>query len=494
LSVNGALGGSMEVYGGRLQGVGQVGNTTNFSGGTIAPGNSIGTLTIAGNYAGNGGTLEIETALGGDSSATDRLIVAGDTSGSTNVRVINLGGIGAQTTEGIRIVDVGGVSAGSFALLGSYTFEGAPAVVGGAYAYRLYQGGVSTPADGDWYLRSALITASGPAGPLYQAGAPIYEAYATVLQSFGAIETLQQRLGNRSWSAGVVDGGALPDTAGAGSGIWGRIIGRQASLDPQFSTTGADLKVGSWQLQAGTDGALYSGEAGTLLGGLSARFGSISGDVTSAFGNGSISSSGYGLGGSLTWYGAEGFYLDGQANVTWHDSTLASSTAATRLVSGNGGFSYGLSLEAGQQLQLTENWSVTPQAQVSYSGASHYAFTDAYGAAVSLTEGNDLKVRLGLSADYQNTWTDEAGETSRLHAYGITNLYYDALPDSRTNLAGVELTSSQDSVWGGLGLGGTYNWGDGKYALHGEAGVNTSLINFGRSYSLTGTAALTVKF
>ena len=84
LSVNGILGGTVNVQtGGRLQGTGQVGTTT--SDGTIAPGNSIGTLTIDGNYTGNGGTLVIESELGGDASPTDRLVVTGDTAGTTNV-------------------------------------------------------------------------------------------------------------------------------------------------------------------------------------------------------------------------------------------------------------------------------------------------------------------------------------------------------------------------------------------------------------------------
>lgn len=494
LSVDGTLGGSMEVIGGRLQGIGQVGTTTNFAGGIIAPGNSIGTLTVAGNYVGNGGLLEIETVLGDDGSATDMLVVTGDTSGGTNVRVINLGGAGAQTIEGIRIVDVGGVSAGDFTLLGSYTFEGAPALVAGAYAYRLYQGGVSTPADGDWYLRSALIDGGTPTGPLYQAGAPVYEAYATALQSFNDLETLQQRVGNRSWTAGMIETGALPEAAGAKSGIWGRIVGRHASLGSKFSTTGADLDVDTWQLQAGADQQLYAGEAGKLVGGLSARYGTIAGDVTSVFGNGSISSSGYGLGGSLTWYGSGGFYLDAQANLTWYDSALASSTAATGLVSGNGGFGYAIGVEAGQQIALDQNWSLTPQAQLSYSDVSYDGFTDTYGAAVSLAEGDDLTLRLGLSADYQDAWTDESGQTNRLHAYGIANLYYNMLPDSRTDLAGVQLVNTQDNLWGGVGIGGTYTWADDKYALHGEAHVNTSLANFGNSYSLAGTAGLTVRF
>ena len=494
LSVNGILGGSMEVVGGRLQGIGQAGTTTNFAGGTIAPGNSIGTLTVAGNYVGAGGTLEIETILGDDGSATDMLVVTGDTAGSTNVRVINLGGTGAQTSEGIRIIDVGGVSAGDFTLLGSYTFEGAPAIVAGAYAYRLYHGGVTTPADGDWYLRSALIDGGTPTGPLYQAGAPVYETYAMALQSFNELETLQQRVGNRSWMAGVIEAGALPEAAGANSGIWGRIVGRHASMDAKASTTRAGLDVDTWQMQAGADQQLYAGEAGNLVGGLSARYGTIAADVTSVFGNGSISSSGYGLGGSLTWHGSGGFYLDAQANLTWYDSTLGSSTAATGLVSGNGGFGYAIGLEAGQQVALNQNWSITPQAQLTYSDVRYDGFTDAYGAAVSLAEGNDLTLRLGLSADYQDAWTDESGQTSRLHAYGIANLYYNMLPDSRADLAGVALVNTQDNLWGGLGLGGTYSWGNGKYALHGQAGVNTSLINFGSSHSISGTAGLTVKF
>lgn len=494
LSVDGRLGGSFEAIGGRLQGIGRVGTTTNFAGGTIAPGNSIGTLTVAGNYLGNGGLLEIEAVLGDDNSDADLLVVTGNTAGSTNVRVINLGGAGAQTNEGIKIVEVGGVSAGDFTLLGDYIFEGDQALVAGAYAYRLHQGGVSTPADGDWYLRSALINGTPPAGPLYQAGAPVYEIYAAMLQGFNELETLQQRVGNRSWTAGMIETGALPDAAGANSGIWGRIVGRHANRESRFSTTGADFDIDIWQLQAGADQQLYSGQAGNLVGGLSARYGTIAGDVTSIFGNGSISSTGYGLGGTLTWYGSGGFYLDAQANLTWYDSALSSSTAMTNLVSGNNGFGYALGIEGGQQIAFTQNWSITPQAQLTYSDVTYDGFTDVYGAAVSLAEGDDLTIRLGFSADYQDSWTDAAGEINRIHAYGIANLYYDILPDSRTDIAGVEFVNTQDDLWGGLGIGGTYAWSDDKYALHGQVGINTSLVNFGKSFSLAGTAGLRVRF
>src|SRR5690606_15216526 len=128
---------------------------------------------------------------GGDGSPSDLLIITGNSilgTGATQVGVINLGGAGAPTVEGIKIVDVRGASdPGAFSLVGDYVFEGDQAVVGGAYGYRLYQNGVSTPADGDWYLRSALVpvippvTPPTPAAPLYQPGVPLYESYANVL-------------------------------------------------------------------------------------------------------------------------------------------------------------------------------------------------------------------------------------------------------------------------------------------------------------------------
>ena len=146
LAVNGSLCGDVNVRSGaRLEGTGTVCDTTNFDGGTIAPGNSIGTITVAGDYTGVGGLLEVEAVLGSDASPTDLLHVTGNSAGPTNVQVTNLGGNGAATVEGIRIVQVDGTSAGTFTLLGDYVFNGDQAVVGGAYAYRLFQGSTSAP-------------------------------------------------------------------------------------------------------------------------------------------------------------------------------------------------------------------------------------------------------------------------------------------------------------------------------------------------------------
>ncbi|MEH7849933.1 autotransporter family protein [Rhizobium laguerreae] len=480
LSVNGILGGTLDVLaGGRLQGNGQVGTTDNS--GTIAPGNSIGTLTVSGDYTGSGGTLEIESVLGDDTSSTDRLIVTGNTSGTTNVKVINLGGNGAQTVEGIKIVDVGGTSAGSFSLLGDYVFEGDQAVVAGAYAYRLYQGGVSTPADGDWYLRSAVLA---PALPLY-------EAYAGVLQSLNQVGTLRQRTGG--W---MLDGDRSADQDGntAATGIQTRIGGSRSHFEPEGSTTGTDYEVSSWTLQAGVDGMLRESEAGALIGGINFHMNTASADISSRFGKGDIDTTGYGFDGTLTWYGKSGFYVDTQAAVTWYDSDLKSSTLQTSLADGNDGLGYGFSVEAGQRIALTSQWSLTPQAQLAYSSVRFDSFTDAYGADVSLDDGDSLTGRLGISADYDRDWKDASGRTSRAKFYGIANLYYDFLDGSDVDVSGTSLVSENQALWGGLGLGGSFSWLDERYAAHGEAFARTSLKDFGDSNAIGAKVGFSVKW
>lgn len=76
LSVNGTLGGSVQVAAdGTLKGSGTVAQATILSGGTVAPGNSIGTLTITGNYVqAAGSTYSVEL---GASGASDRIVVGG---------------------------------------------------------------------------------------------------------------------------------------------------------------------------------------------------------------------------------------------------------------------------------------------------------------------------------------------------------------------------------------------------------------------------------
>ncbi len=64
-------------------------------------------LEVRGNYLGAGGTMNINTFLGGDGSPSDRLVInGGAATGNTSVHVTNVGGPGALTTgNGIQVVE-----------------------------------------------------------------------------------------------------------------------------------------------------------------------------------------------------------------------------------------------------------------------------------------------------------------------------------------------------------------------------------------------------
>ena len=117
-------------------------------------------FTIAGNYTGSGAAVYLDTALGDDSSASDRLVISnGVASGSTGIGILNAGGSGAATTaDGIMVVEAingGSTSADAFALYNP--------VAAGAFEYFLFKGGVSAGSGENWYLRSTLVNGGAAA-------------------------------------------------------------------------------------------------------------------------------------------------------------------------------------------------------------------------------------------------------------------------------------------------------------------------------------------
>lgn len=473
-------------------------------------------LTVLGNYSQNDGRIVLGTALSNDDSATDRLVINGDATGEGVIKINNVGGPGAPTREGIKIVDIGGASNAIFRLSGDYEFQGAGAVVGGAYAYQLYKNGIASADDGNWYLRSVLPGSenqpvpddSTPGTPLYQAGVPSYEAYPQLLLGLNSLPTLQQRVGNRYWSnAGnmMVTEGADPigspyaaaNEAGSvvdGNGVWGRIEGNHSKVDPRVSTSDTNFNYNIFRLQAGLDGVLTETETGKLIGGVTVHYAHGKGNTTSLYGDSEIATNGYGFGGNLTWYGDNGFYLDGQSQVTWYRSDLNSDLANLGLADNNHGLGFAISAEAGKRIAVAQNWFVTPQGQLSYSRISFDAFNDAFNARVSLDSGQSLQGRLGLAVENQQSWQNDKGFVDRTSLYAVGNLYYEFLDGSKVDVAGTGFASRDARMWGGLGFGGSYNWDSDKYSVYGEGSVNTSLENFGGSYSYKGTVGLRVKF
>lgn len=449
-------------------------------------------LHVRNNYTGDGGTLHLATMLGTDDSLTDVMYVGADTSGHSYVKVTNVGGPGAQTKEGIKIIDVGGQSDGKFSLLGDYVYKGEQVVVGGAYRYKLNQGATSEPDNGNWYLQSEG----------YQKGVVPYEVYPQLLLNH--LPTLQQRVGNRFWNnagnkqlaqgADIPAGFAPPDETGVlieENAVWGRMEGSHTSIKPRYSTSGADYDYNHFRMQAGIDGMLKETENGKLIGGITGHYDRKSANVYAQDIDSDIAVNGYGFGSTLTWYGENGFYIDNQAEVTWYKSDIGADGA---LVNGNKGFGYSLSVETGKRVTLNEYWSVTPQGQLIYANASFDSFTDHFGAEVSKKKADSLEGRLGLTVDHQDSWLNDRGMMNRRYVYGIANLYTEFLGGTEVDVSGVRFSNERDRLWGGLGLGGSYSWDDDKYSIYGEGLVLSSFNHFADSYSYKGTIGLRVKW
>jgi len=505
--------GAVDVFGGTLAGFGTVGPTTNhgpailvdpitnqqvqYPGGTIAPGDDrlgfagLGTLLIDGSYTSTGGHLAVVTVLGDDNSPTDVLAINGGTVGTTSVRVTNLGGTGAQTQNGIKIVDFDAdetgndSSDGTFSLLGDVVVNGRQAVIGGAYAYSLFQG-TPTVEDGDWYLRSIGFSPT----------VPIYESYPGILLGLIDMPTFQQRVGNVYMpSAGsTTDGFVNPEPVAdivapeepPPANFWTRIEAAYGHYEGD-SDTDTEYDLARYLVQVGIDGRLSESDDGILIGGINVQYGHADADIDSDVGDGDNSTDSYGGGLTLSWVAISGFYADAQAMVHYLESDLSSDDVGD-LVDNNEGWGYGLSLELGRKLSLDDAMSLTPQAQLMYRSVDFDDFTDKFGADVSLEEGESLKGRLGVALGFDG----EDGGESRSHVYGIVNLTYEFLDGQSVDIAGTDVEFEPEAFGGELGLGGTYEWAGGKYAIHGEALGQTSFE--GGSYGVKGTAGFSTKF
>ncbi|MGW6781037.1 autotransporter outer membrane beta-barrel domain-containing protein [Brucella pseudogrignonensis] len=474
------------------------------NGGMVSFGGTGGTvLTVNGDYVGTGGTLMMSTVLGGDSAQTDQLVITGNSAGNSKVSISNRGGLGAQTINGIKIIDIGGQSNGSFTLNGDYTTkDGQQAILtSSAFAYTLQKGSGSGNKDGNWYLVSQNTRATDPTdpvdptGPRYSAAAPVYESYNATLQSLNRLPTLQQRVGDRYW-----DNAANTASTNAGettpAGIWGRIEGAHNRIQSGSTAGDVNQNINTVILQAGVDGQFYENEQGRLIAGITGQYGNAHARIDNLTGDGSgeINTEGWGLGATATIYGRNGFYLDAQAEANWYDSDLDVDAVNRGLVHSNKGFGYALSLEAGQRITLNESWSLTPQAQLMWSSVDFDSFTDAYGARISSHEGDSLTGRIGLAANYQDSFTGTDGRKVDTSLYGIANLYQALIGENRIDYAGTRMATDDDRSWGGIGMGGTYQWADAKYALYGEATINTALNHFADSYTIKGNVGFKVKW
>ncbi|MDG2516491.1 autotransporter outer membrane beta-barrel domain-containing protein [Lysobacter soli] len=376
------------------------------NGGTIAftapAGGAFKQLVVDGNYTGDAGRLALNTVLGGDSSTTDKLVVHGDTAGSTDVTINNVGGTGARTANGIQVVQVDGASNGTFTLAGRAS--------AGAYEYLLYKGGVATPADGDWYLRSALRTdptptapdpaeTGGPApvAPVVPA-APLYrpEPAAYLANQAASVGMFEHSMHDRMGEANLGQRGDDDRTSAA----WARVVRNQM-----------DGTTGEGQLDAGTDVSVLQ------IGGEIARWnddsrfhvgvmggtGRADTDVTSSLldwrSKGKVI--GYNLGVYGTWFAnatsATGLYLDGWLQYGRYDNKVQGDYLAEEHYNAS---TWAASMEAGYAFALNDDgktrFFIEPQAQAIFTDYSASQHRESNGTRVDDVEAGGLTTRVGV--------------------------------------------------------------------------------------------------
>lgn len=365
-------------------------------------------LTVNGNYTGQGGTLHFNTVLAGDDAASSSMIVSGDTSGSTNVSVSNINGAGAQTVNGIRLVQVGGASNGTFALQGR--------AVGGMYEYFLRKG-TPTAANGNWYLTSAYtgdpcdinpalpqcpVDPVDPVNPVDPID-PIVDPIPVLRPESGAY-LANQAAAQQMFTLRRHDRGE-PGFDRASPGTWVR-VGRdqlQASIAGQV-----DARTHINTVQLGSDLWRWGegrGQLGVMLG---------TGDATTQ----AVSSlSGYGTRGKVKGKSAgvyagwvqdaqssAGAYVDGWVQAGRFDNDVQGEglereqyDSRTRSASLEAGYAFTLRSSASSTLYLQ------PQAQVTWSDYDGDRHVEANGTTVEDGRSGGVNSRVGMRLFGQST-------------------------------------------------------------------------------------------
>ncbi|HFO4651854.1 TPA: autotransporter outer membrane beta-barrel domain-containing protein [Escherichia coli] len=385
---------------GTLSGYGGVaGNVTNS--GTLdlradAPGN---VLTVGGNYTGNNGTLLMNTVLGDDSSATDKLVIKGDASGQTRVAVTHAGGTGAQTLNGIELIHVDGNA-------DSAEFVQAGRIAAGAYDYTLGRGQGSNT--GNWYLTSGKNTPDPDSKPEPVPGGydndlrPEAGSYTANMAAANTmfVTRLHERLGPVQYTDVMT--GETKNTS-----MWMRHEGghnRWHDGTGQLKTQG-----NRYVVQLGGDIAQWGwGETDRWHLGVMAGYGNDHNNTDSVRtgyrSKGSVN--GYSTGLYATWFANDethnGAYLDTWAQYGWFDNHVKGDGLPGESWKSKGltasletGYTWKAGEFSGSHGSLNE-WYVQPQAQVVWMGVKADEHRESNGTRVESTGDGNVRIRLGV--------------------------------------------------------------------------------------------------
>ncbi|MDP9606489.1 UNVERIFIED_ORG: outer membrane autotransporter protein [Variovorax paradoxus] len=426
------------------------------------PGN---VLSIFGNYAGANGIVQLNTVLGNDASVTDKLVVNGNTGGTTRVLVNNAGGAGAATINGIQVVKVTGTSSeGNFTL--------AAPVQAGAFEYGLHRGGRTDGDANSFYLSSvynpppipgvipgaAPVPAPVPAPEVFRPAASGYVMgqLATAELGLGLLGSLHKRVGEQQtlkWDYCGCDAKAPEDQ------VWMRLHAQRLDVDGKRQF-GFEQEMQYFQL--GKDLAIrYSGDAGDKSRshtGISVGYGRTNvnfndrrrGDAGMGYDTGKMKGEMLTLGAYHTRYADNGSYLDlvGQLHSVRNDYTDRYGGEGKQKGAG-----LGLSVEVGRPWQIGESqWLIEPQAQLTYQVTRYRGFVDNVSPVGGFTS-ESLRGRVGARL----SWNDKAERSDQLTRtntfYFTANLLHEFKDPEAVTIGSTAVSEWGKQTWAEVGVG-----------------------------------------
>ncbi len=449
------------------------------------------TLTVKGNYVGNNGQLNIRTVLGDDKSATDRLIVEGNTSGSTTVYVKNAGGSGAATLNGIELITVNGDESPADAFR-----QGDARIAAGAFEYQLKQQGKN------WYLTSYQSVneednSSEGNSESTETPTPVLRPEAgSYVANLAAANTLfVMRLNDRAGETRYIDPVTEQERS---SRLWLRQIGGHNAWrdsNGQLRTTshryvsqlGADLLTGgftdsdSWRLG--------------VMAGYARDYNSTHSSMSDYRSKGSVR--GYSAGLYATWFADDiskkGAYIDAWAQYSWLKNSVKGDELAYESYSAKGAT---VSLEAGYGFALNKSfgleaakytWIFQPQAQAIWMGVDHNAHTEANGSRIENDANNNIQTRLGFRTFIRTQEKNSGPHGDDFEPFVEMNWLHNS-KDFAVSMNGVKVEQDGARNLGEikLGVNGNLNpaasvWGNVGVQL-GDNGYNDTAVMVGLKY------------
>ncbi|HDL6962652.1 TPA: autotransporter outer membrane beta-barrel domain-containing protein [Yersinia enterocolitica] len=403
-----------------------------------AAANAFTTLTVTGDYQGNNGLLSLNTRLGDDSSLSDKLVVEGNTAGTTRVQVNNAGGSGAQTLNGIEVVQVKGQSDGVFTQAGR--------IVAGAYDYFLGRG-TGTQAN-NWVLNSRLspldpVNPDDPVNPVVPIERPEASGY---IANLAAANTLfATRLHDRLGETQYID--ALTGEQKVTS-LWLRNEGGHNRFRDSRDQLGTQSN--RYVMQLGGDIAQWTTDQDRFHLGVMGGYGNsksrTDSRVTGYRSDASVD--GYSLGMYGTWQANDadqtGLYVDGWAQYSWFDNSVSGQGLASEHYQSKG---VTASVESGYTVKVGENAAKTaavfiqPQAQVTWMGVKADEHKEANGTQVSGKGDGNIQTRLGVKAFMNGSGAQDKGKDRVFQPFIEANWVHNT-QDFGTQMDGVTVSQA----------------------------------------------------